>query len=550
MDAMTASAPPAQLPSLALPAAALGVVALLASAARYVQRYTAQNVRDVELTAALAPAAPALAPAVFSVDPEAPAAEPVQPTVHKPDLSGVLPAEFAEIKQRLDSFSFTPVAPAPTEGVAPAVFVVNPQAKPDSERVVITGSGVVSCFGNDVDEFYQALLDGKSGVKPITGYEGAEKLQTNFAAQITDFSTDGLVNPKQDKRLDPYIRYSLVASKKAMQQAKFFTEEDMEGVDKTRVGVLVGSGMGGLKVIEDNVISGVANKKKMSPFFIPYAITNMGSALVAIDYGFMGPNYPIPTACATANYCFYAAANHIRKGEADIVIAGGAEAAVTEMGIRGFIACRALSDAHKGTVDVKTASRPWDKGRDGFVMGEGAGVLVMESLASAKKRGANILCEYLGGSISCDAYGMTDPHPEGKGVALCMNSAMADAGIEPEDINYINAHATSTPVGDVAEISALRKVFPSFEGKKMNATKSMIGHGLGAAGGLEAVAVVKAIETGMLHPTLNQDDLEEVVSDIDTCAGGPVKHDITAAISNSFGFGGHNSAVIFAPYKE
>eukprot|EP00793_Prasinoderma_coloniale_P000019 PRCOL_00005527-RA len=417
-------------------------------------------------------------------------------------------------------------------------------------RVVITGTGVVSCFGNDVDEFYDALLEGRSGVKEISRFDASE-FPTKFAAQIEGFTSEGFIDRKNDRRMDDCIRYTLVASKKAMQQAKMYTDEEQEGLDKTRVGVLVGSGMGGLQVFQDGVQALVQKgHKKITPFFIPYAITNMGSAMVAIDHGFMGPNYSISTACATANYCFTAAANHIRNGEADIIVAGGSEAPIIPVGLGGFVACRALSTAHGGEAEVTTASRPWDKNRDGFVMGEGAGVLVMESLESAQKRGANIICEYMGGSITCDAHHMTDPRADGLGVATCIRQALDDARMEASDINYINAHATSTLVGDVAEVNAVRQVFTDTSNIKMNATKSMIGHCLGAAGGMEALACIKAIETGYLHPTLNQDDLEECVDGIDTCAGGKVEHEVTGAISNSFGFGGHNSAVIFAPFKE
>ena len=292
--------------------------------------------------------------------------------------------------------------------------------------------------------------------------------------------------------------------------------------------------------------------KKISPFFIPYAITNMGGALLAIDIGFMGPNYSISTACATANYCFVSAANHIRNGDADLIIAGGTEAPIIEVGLGGFVACRALSTGGKHPDDPAKASRPWDKGRDGFVMGEGAGLLVMESLDHAIKRGAekHILCEYLGGAVTCDAHHMTDPRADGLGVSSCIELAAKDGKIDIGQINYINAHATSTLVGDVAEVAAVKKAFAGSGTShvKMNATKSLIGHGLGAAGGLEAVAVIKAIQTGWLHPSLNQEDLEESVT-IDTVPNVKKQHAVTAAISNSFGFGGHNSVVCFAPFK-
>ena len=263
-----------------------------------------------------------------------------------------------------------------------------------------------------------------------------------------------------------------------------------------------------------------------------------------------GPNYSISTACATANYCFVSAANHIRNGDADLIIAGGTEAPIIEVGLGGFVACRALSVGGKSPETPEKASRPWDKGRDGFVMGEGAGVLVMESLEHAMKRGAPILCEYLGGAVTCDAHHMTDPRADGLGVSSCIELCAKDSKIDIGEINYINAHATSTLVGDVAEVAAVKKAFAKCGTAhvKMNGTKSLIGHGLGAAGGLEAVAVVKAIQTGWLHPTLNQDNLEESVT-IDTVPNVKKQHTITAAISNSFGFGGHNSVVCFAPFK-
>ena len=316
--------------------------------------------------------------------------------------------------------------------------------------------------------------------------------------------------------------------------------------------MLVGSGMGGLTVYQDGVKNYFTKGwNKITPFFIPYAISNMGGAMVAMDVGFMGPCYSISTACATANYCFKNAADHIRNGIADVMLAGGVEAPVIPTGIGGFIACRALSGNND---DPTGASRPWDKARDGFVMGEGSGVLVMESLEHAQKRGANIICEYLGGGFSCDAHHMTEPRQDGQGVANCINMALADAGIDKEQVNYINAHATSTPAGDLVEINAVKKVFTDTaqEGLHMNATKSMTGHALGAAGGLEAVVCIKAMERSKLHPSINCDDPEELIANgkINACIDGAVDLDVTAAMSNSFGFGGHNGTVIFAPFKE
>lgn len=413
------------------------------------------------------------------------------------------------------------------------------------KRVVITGMGLCSVFGNDVNGFYDQLLEGTSGVNYIDRFD-ATKFPTTFAAQIRNFSNEGLIDGKNDRRLDDCLRYAIVSGKKALIDAGL-GGDDLNKVDKQRVGVIIGSGMGGLTVFSDGVKALLEKgHKRITPFFIPYAITNMGSALLAIELGLMGPNYSISTACATANYCFYAAANHIRRGEADIIVAGGTEAAIIPIGLGGFVACRALSQRNDSP---QTASRPWDKEREGFVMGEGAGVLVMESLESAQRRGAKILAEYLGGAVTCDAHHMTDPRADGLGVSTCINMALANGGVAPEEVNYINAHATSTLVGDVAEVNAIKKVFKDTSEIKLNGTKSMIGHCLGAAGGLEAIAVVKAIETGMLHPTINQFNLEETVT-FDTVPNVKKAHKVNVAISNSFGFGGHNSVVVFAPFEE
>lgn len=413
------------------------------------------------------------------------------------------------------------------------------------KRVVITGMGLVSVFGNDVDTYYEKLLEGQSGIGPIDRFD-ASKFPTKFAGQIRGFSSDGYIDGKNDRRLDDCLRYCIVSGKKALENAGLGSE-NLDKVDKQRIGVLVGSGMGGLTVFSDGVQALIEKGyKRITPFFIPYAITNMGSALLAIELGLMGPNYSISTACATSNYCFYAAANHIRRGEADIMVAGGTEAAIIPVGLGGFIACRALSQRND---DPVTASRPWDKDRDGFVMGEGAGVLVMESLENATRRGAPIVAEYLGGAVTCDAYHMTDPRADGLGVSSCIERALEDAGVSAEEVNYINAHATSTSVGDLAEVNALKKVFKDPKEIKINSTKSMIGHCLGAAGGLEAIATIKAVNTGYVHPTINQFNLEPAV-EFDTVANVKQQHEVHVAISNSFGFGGHNSVVVFAPFKE
>ncbi|KAK6137262.1 hypothetical protein DH2020_029009 [Rehmannia glutinosa] len=337
------------------------------------------------------------------------------------------------------------------------------------KRVVITGMGLVSVFGTDVDTFYNKLLDGVSGIAPIDRFDASE-FPVRFAGQIRDFSSKGYIDGKNDRRLDDCWRYCLVAGKKALDDANL-GKQVLDTLDKTKIGVLVGSGMGGISVFSNGVEALVQKGyKKITPFFIPYSITNMGSALLAIDTGLMGPNYSISTACATANYCFYAAANHIRRGDAEIMVAGGTEGAIIPTGVGGFIACRALSQRNE---DPQKASRPWDKNRDGFVMGEGAGVLVMESLDHAMKRGANIIAEYLGGAITCDAHHMTDPRSDGLGVSSCIIKSLEDAGVSPEEVNYVNAHATSTLAGDLAEVNAIKKVFKDTSEIKMNGTKDL-----------------------------------------------------------------------------
>jgi 3-oxoacyl-[acyl-carrier-protein] synthase II len=414
------------------------------------------------------------------------------------------------------------------------------------KRVVVTGMGVVSCFGTDVDFFYNQLLAGRSGITPIQQFP-CEEYPTRFAGSVQNFEVGDYLDKKQARRVDPFVRYAVVAGKKALEMA-LLKAESLDRLNKKRCGVLIGSGMGGMEVFSQGVQT-VLEKgfKRLTPFFVPFIITNMAGALVAIDLGFMGPNYSISTACATSNYCIHAAAEHIRRGEADLMLAGGAEAAITPIGLAGFVACKALSERNDSP---GTASRPWDKTRDGFVMGEGSGVLVLESLEHALARGAPILAEYLGGGLSCDASHMTDPREDGLGVRLCIENALLDAGISKEDVNYINAHATSTQAGDLCEMMAMKQVFGSLltSSIKVNATKSMIGHGLGAAGGLEAVAVIKAIQTGMLHPTINLQEPEEALAGIDLVPNVAKPHKVKVALSNSFGFGGHNSCILLGAY--
>ncbi|GMY36500.1 3-oxoacyl-[acyl-carrier-protein] synthase II, chloroplastic-like [Fagus crenata] len=411
-------------------------------------------------------------------------------------------------------------------------------------RVVVTGMGMVTPLGHDPDVFYNNLLEGVSGISEIEAFDCAQ-FPTRIAGEIKSFSTDGWVAPKLSKRMDKFMLYLLTAGKKALADGGI-TDDVMNELDKARCGVLIGSAMGGMKVFNDAIEALRVSYRKMNPFCVPFATTNMGSAMLAMDLGWMGPNYSISTACATSNFCILNAANHIIRGEADVMLSGGSDAAIIPIGLGGFVACRALSQRNS---DPTKASRPWDINRDGFVMGEGAGVLVLEELEHAKRRGANIYAEFLGGSFTCDAYHMTEPRPDGVGVILCVERALAQSGVSREDVNYINAHATSTPAGDLKEYQALIHCFGQNPELRVNSTKSMIGHLLGAAGAVEAIAAVQAIRTGWVHPNINLEDPDEGV-DTNVLVG-PKKErlDIKAALSNSFGFGGHNSSIIFAPYK-
>lgn len=411
------------------------------------------------------------------------------------------------------------------------------------KRVVVTGMGVVSGLGNDLDSFYNRLMAGESAVRKIDTFP-VEDYQTQFAASVPDFDPEDYIDKKLARRVDPFLKFALVGGKKALQHAQLDLN-NLGVLDLSRCGIVVGSGMGGMQFFLDNVIQLIEKgHRRVSPFFIPYIITNMASGLLGMETGFMGPNYSISTACATGNNSIIAAANHIRSGEADLMLCGGVEAAVNPIGLAGFCACKALSTRND---EPTKASRPWDTGRDGFVMGEGAGVLVLESLEHAIKRGATIYAEYLGGGLSCDAHHITEPRADGKGVANCIRSALQDANISPEQVNYINAHATSTPAGDMAEVNALKQVFSNPGKIVMNGTKSILGHGLGAAGGIEAIVTVLSIQNKKVHGTLNLENPEpELEFD---CPTSSRHHDINVAISNSFGFGGHNATIVLGPYK-
>lgn len=406
-------------------------------------------------------------------------------------------------------------------------------------RVAVTGMGVVSCLGHDIHQFYHQLLAGKSGISTITEFP-CEHFLTRFGGVIHDFDPGTYIDKKQARRIDKFIAYAMVAAKKAVEHAHL-TEEALQKLNKHRCGVVIGSGMGGMGIFAEGVHTlELKGPTRVTPFFVPYILTNMAGGLVAMDLGFMGPNYSISTACATANNSIISAAQHIMRGEADIMITGGAEAAIIPMGLAGFSACKALSQRNEAP---EKASRPWDRDRDGFVMGEGAGVLILEEWEHAIRRGAPILAEYLGGGVSCDAYHITDPREDGAGVVDCIRKALAEAQVDAADVNYINAHATSTPAGDMAEINALKQVFNDPASIVINSTKSMIGHCLGAAGGLEAVATIMAIQQGKVHPTINLENREPALT-----FHAPTKAeslDVKVALSNSFGFGGHNATVVF-----
>ncbi|KAK1263103.1 hypothetical protein QJS04_geneDACA013558 [Acorus gramineus] len=439
-----------------------------------------------------------------------------------------------------------------TSGKAMAVAVqpakeptVKKKPRMEQRRVVVTGMGVVTPLGHDADVFYDNLLQGVSGISEIEAFDCAQ-FPTRIAGEIKSFSTDGWVAPKLSKRMDKFMLYLLTAGKKALADGGI-SEEVMRELDKTKCGVLIGSAMGGMKVFNDAIEALRVSYRKMNPFCVPFATTNMGSAMLAMDLGWMGANYSISTACATSNFCILNAANHIIRGEADVMLCGGSDAAIIPIGLAGFVACRALSQRNN---DPTKASRPWDSDRDGFVIGEGAGVLLLEELEHAKERGAKIYAEFLGGSFTCDAYHMTEPHPEGMGVALCIEKALTQSGVAREDVNYVNAHATSTMSGDLKEYQALIRCFGQNPELRVNSTKSMIGHLLGAAGGVEAVATIQAIRTGWVHPNINLENPEDGVDTKVLVGPKKEKLNVKVGLSNSFGFGGHNSSILFAPYKS
>ena len=407
------------------------------------------------------------------------------------------------------------------------------------KRVVVTGLGMVSPLGNTVAETWDGILAGKSGVAPITTFD-VSAFTTRFSASVKNFSVEGYFAEKDARKMDPFIQFGMVAGIQAMRDSGLEVTE----ANSTRMGVSIGSGIGGIGTIEDGTLV-VEHKgpRRMSPFFVPGAIINMIAGNLSIHYGLRGPNIAVTTACTTGTHCIGLAARSIMYGEADVMLAGGAEMATTPVGLGGFAAARALSTRNDNPV---AASRPWDKDRDGFVLGDGAGVLVLEEYEHARARGARIYAELIGFGMSGDAYHMTSPPADGAGAALSMQNAIRDAGIATDAIHYINAHGTSTSAGDKAECQAVKTVLGSaVDQVAVSSTKSMIGHLLGAAGAVEAIFSILAIRDQVAPPTINLDNPDEGC-DINLVPHTAQQRTINAVLSNSFGFGGTNGSLIFS----
>ena len=414
------------------------------------------------------------------------------------------------------------------------------------KRVVVTGLGTINPLGKNVEEYWEGLRNGVSGAGPITRFD-ASKYKTRFACEIKNFDPNEYLNRKEVQKHDMYAQYAYIAAAQAIENSGL----DLSKIDKDEVGVIWGAGIGGLDTFYQSVTDFNSNpdNPRFSPFFIPKMIANMASGNIAMQYGFRGPTITTVTACASATHAMIDAATYIRIGKANIFIAGGSEAAITQAGVGGFNAMHALSTRND---DPKTASRPFDKDRDGFVMGEGAGALILEEYEHAIARGATIWAELVGGGMSTDAYHMTAPDPEGGGASLVMRRALNDAGLQPEDIDYINVHGTSTGLGDIAEPKAIKKVFGDHVYKvAISATKSMTGHLLGAAGAVEAIACILAMKYSIVPPTINQFELDpEIDPNIDFTFNKAKERNIDYSLSNTFGFGGHNGTVIFKKYAK
>ncbi len=408
-------------------------------------------------------------------------------------------------------------------------------------RVVVTGIGTINPLGNNIEEYFASLEKGVNGCGLITRFD-TEKFKTKFACEIKGYDPANYFERKESRKYDLYTQYALVAADEAVKDAAI----DFDSVDKEQVGVIWSSGIGGLKSFFDECVSFAEGGgiPRFSPFFIPKMIADIAAGYISIKYGAMGPNYATVSACASANHGLIAAMENIRYGKADMMIAGGSEASVNEPGVGGFNSMQALSTRND---DYMHASRPFDKDRDGFVIGEGAGALIFEEYEHAKARGAKIYCEIVGGGNSADAHHFTAPHPEGLGAMKSMRDALKDAELSVEDVDYVNVHGTSTPLGDKAELKALKGVFGEHAYKlNISSTKSMTGHLLGAAGAVEALACIFAITKGVIPPTINCENLDpEIDPNLNLTLDVAQKREVNVALSNTFGFGGHNSSVLF-----
>jgi len=415
-----------------------------------------------------------------------------------------------------------------------------------TRRVVVTGMGALTPIGLSVESFWEGMMQGKSGAAPIT-YFDTTQFETKFACELKGFDASKYLDRKEARRLDKYAQYGISASVMALQDAGIDPAQLSED-EKDRIGVIVGSGIGGLQTFEDQVITMHKDgPRRISPFFIPMMIADICAGLISIRFGFRGPNYAAVSACSTANHNIMDALNAIQRGMADVMVTGGAEAAVTRTGVGGFNAAKALSTNND---EAETASRPFDKRRDGFVLGEGAGILILEELEHAKARGAKIYAEILGIGMSADAYHMTAPDPNGRGAALSMRMALKDAGLDVSQVDYLNMHGTSTPLGDVAETKAIKQVFGDHAYKlNVSSTKSMTGHLLGAAGAVEAIAAILAIQNNSVPPTINFIEADPEC-DLNYTFNTPQERTVNVAASNVFGFGGHNTTVIFGRFAE
>jgi 3-oxoacyl-[acyl-carrier-protein] synthase II len=416
----------------------------------------------------------------------------------------------------------------------------------NNRRVVVTGMGAVTPLGLSVDEFWNSMMNGESGCDYIKNFD-ASRCETKFACELKGFDPGNYMDKKQARRLDQFSQYALAASKMALQDSGLKPEE-MPVEEKERTGVIFGSGIGGFNTFyKQAVINHTQGPDRVSPFFIPMMIPNIAAGLISIEYGFLGPNHCVVTACATANNNLIDGYMLIRNNLADRILAGGSEAGILEIGIAGFNSSKALSTRNDSP---KTASRPFDSTRDGFVMGEGGGALILEEYEAAKKRGAKIYAEFVGIGMSADAYHMTAPHPDGAGQILSMKMALTTAGLKPEDIDYINMHGTSTPLGDIAETKSIKKVFGEHSYKmNLSSTKSMTGHMLGAGGAAEAIASILATVYDRIPPTINFES-PDPECDLNYTFNRPQDKVVNYALSNAFGFGGHNTTVIFKKWAE